>query len=58
MLQPIGHIIKVKLQIQGKLSIEHVTIFPSNYISNYISKGAVDMKFSPDVSNNPSNPYI
>ncbi len=38
----------------GRISIEHVTIF----LSNYISKGAVDMKFSPDVFNNPSNPYI
>ncbi len=28
-----------------KISIEHVTIIPSKYIS----KGAVDMKFSPDV---------
>ena len=32
----------------GKISIEHVTIF----LSKYISKGAIDMKFS------PSNPYI
>ncbi len=39
---------------KGKISSEHVTIFPSKYIS----KGAVDMKFSPDVGNNPSNPYI
>ncbi len=38
----------------GKISIEHVTIF----LSKYISKGAVDLKFSPDVGNNPSNPYI
>ncbi len=38
----------------GKISIEHVTMF----LSKYISKGAVDMKFSPDVGNNPSNPYI
>ncbi len=38
----------------GRISIEHVTIF----LSNYISKGAVDMKFLPDVFNNPSNPYI
>ncbi len=38
----------------GKISIEHVTIF----LSKYISKGAVDMKLSPDVGNNPSNPYI
>ncbi len=32
----------------GKISIECVTIFPSKYIS----KGAIDMKFSPDVGNN------
>ncbi len=38
----------------GRISIEHVTIF----LSNYISKGAVDMTFLPDVFNNPSNPYI
>ncbi len=38
----------------GKISIEHITIFPSKCIS----KCAVDMTFSPDVSNNPSNPYI
>ncbi len=37
----------------GKISIEHVTIF----LSKYICKGAVDMN-SPDVGNNPSNPYI
>ncbi len=36
----------------GKISIEHITIFLSKYISN----GAVDLKFSPDVDNNPSNP--
>ncbi len=34
----------------GKISIEHVTIF----LSKYISKGTVDMKFSPDVGNSPS----
>ncbi len=38
----------------GKISIEYVTIF----LSKYISKGAADMKFSTDVGNNPSNPYI
>ncbi len=38
----------------GKISIEHVTIF----LSKYISKGVVDLKCSPDVGNNPSNPYI
>ncbi len=36
----------------GKISIEHVTIF----LSKYISKGAVDLKFSPNAGNNPSNP--
>ncbi len=38
----------------GKISIEQVTIF--HY--KYISEDAVDLKFSPDVNNNPSNPYI
>ncbi len=38
----------------GKICIEHVTIF----LSKYISKGAVDLKFSPDDGNNPSNAYI
>ncbi len=38
----------------GKISIEHITIFPSKCIS----KCAVDMTFSPDVGNNPSSPYI
>ncbi len=37
----------------GKISIEHITIF----LSKYISKGAVDMKLSPDACNNLSNPY-
>ncbi len=30
-----------------RVNFEHVTIF----LSKYISKGAVDMKFSPDVGN-------
>ncbi len=38
----------------GKISIKHVIIF----LSKYISKGTVDMKCSPDVGNNLSNPYI
>src|SRR4029434_8511204 len=38
----------------GKISIEHVTIF----LSNNISKGAIDVTFSPDDGNNPSNQYI
>lgn len=31
----------------GKVNIERVTSF----LSNYISKGAIDVKFSPDVGN-------
>ncbi len=42
------------LYTASKISIEHVIIFPSKYIS----KSAVDMKCSADVGNNPSNPYI
>ena len=38
----------------GEISIEHVTIF----LSKYISKGVIDMKFSPYVGNNPGNPNI
>ncbi len=38
----------------GKIGIERLNFF----LSKYISKGAVDLKFSPDVGNNPSNPYI
>ncbi len=41
------------LYTAGKISIEHVTIFPQ-----FFSKGTVDLTFSPDVSNNPSNSYI
>lgn len=37
-----------------KISIDHVTSF----LSKCISKGATDMKFSPDVANNPSNPHV
>lgn len=29
-----------------------------NFLSKYVSKGAIVMKFSPDVGNNPSNPDI
>lgn len=36
----------------GKIRVEHFTIFPSKSIS----KGAVDIKFSSDVGNKPSNP--
>ncbi len=47
-------IYKAYIYTAGKISIEHVTIF----LSKYIPKSAVDMKFSPGVGNNPSNPYI
>ncbi len=50
----LGMYIIIMQNTAGKISIESVTIF----LSKYISKGAVDMKCSPDVSNNPSNPYI
>lgn len=36
---------------EGKINIEHITIFHSKYISN----SAIDKKFSLDVGNNPSN---
>lgn len=29
-----------------------------NFLSKHVSKGAIVMKFSPDVGNNPSNPDI
>ncbi len=45
-----GHCIYIYIYTAGKISIEHVTIF----LRKYISKGAVDIKFSPDVGNNPS----
>ncbi len=35
----------------------HTHTFKYIFLSKYISKGAVDMKFSPDVGNNPSNTY-
>ncbi len=38
----------------GKISIERVTIC----LKEYIYKGALDMKCSPGVGNNQSNPYI
>ncbi len=44
---------KTCLSTAGKIIIEHVTIF----LSKYIYKGEVDITFSPDVSNNPSNPH-
>ena len=43
----------LKTYTVGKVSIEHVTIF----LSKYISKGAIHMTFSPDVGNNPGHPY-
>lgn len=38
----------------GKIRVEHFTIFPSKSIS----KGPVDIKFSSDVGNKPSNPDV
>ncbi len=38
----------------GKIRIEQVNII----LSKDNSEDAVDLKFSPDVNNNPSNPYI
>uniref|UniRef100_A0A7N9AUJ2 Homologous-pairing protein 2 homolog n=1 Tax=Mastacembelus armatus TaxID=205130 RepID=A0A7N9AUJ2_9TELE len=38
----------------SKISIEHVTVF----LSKYVSKGAIDMKSSLDVGNNPCNPHM
>ncbi len=38
----------------GKISIEHITIF----LSKYISKGAVDMKCSADVGNLQTQTYM
>lgn len=40
------------LYMLGEISIKHVIIF----LSKYISKGNMDMIFSPDVGNNPCNP--
>lgn len=40
------------LNTAGKISFEHVTSF----LSRCISKCAIEMNFSPDVGNNPSNP--
>ncbi len=37
-----------------QISTEHITIF----LSKYIYKDAIYLKFSPDVDNYPSNPYI
>ncbi len=37
----------------GKMSIEHITLF----LIKYISEDAVDLKFPPDVNNNPSNHF-
>ncbi len=46
--------LKVCTTYSGKISIEHIIIF----LSKYISKGAVDLKILPDAGNNPSNPYV
>lgn len=40
--------------IGGKISIEHVT----NFLSKYFPKGPFDMKFSPNVGKNQSNPHM
>ncbi len=46
-------VLRIKTVVkQVKSSIEHVGVF----LSKDISKGAVDMKFSPDVDNNVTNP--
>ncbi|CAJ0967158.1 unnamed protein product [Ranitomeya imitator] len=39
--------------VAGEITIAHVT----NCSSKFISKGAIDIKFSSDVGNNPSNPH-
>lgn len=36
------------------MSIGHMTYF----LNKYIYKGATDMKFSPDIGNNPSHPQF
>lgn len=38
----------------GEIIIERVT----NLLTKYISKGTIEVKFSPDVGNNPSNSYM
>lgn len=38
----------------GEISIEHVTLF----LGKHISKGAVDLKLSPDVGYNQINSYM
>lgn len=42
------------LNTAGKISFKHVTSF----LSRCISKCAIEMNFSPDVGNNPSNPHM
>lgn len=37
----------------GKANIKHM-----NFDSKFISKGTIDLTFSPGVGNNPSNPYV
>lgn len=44
----------VMLKREKTVSFEHII----NFLSKYISKGVTDMKFPPDVGNNPSNPHI
>lgn len=38
----------------GEISVEHANIF----LSEYISRGATEMTFSPDINNNPCNSCI
>ena len=44
----------IHIHAVGEISIQHATLF----LSKYISKGAIDMTFSTNVGNYPSNPYI
>lgn len=46
-----SNIIVIKRPTQAQTRIEH----PFLFLSKYISKGAMDMKFLPDVGSNPSN---
>lgn len=44
----------IKKSTAVKIGFEHVTTF----LSKHISKGVIDVKFSPDVSNNRSHPHM
>lgn len=37
----------------GKVNIKYI-----NFDSKFISKGTIDLKFSPGVGNSPRNPYV